>query len=707
MPITRNGKVATETRQNLIDGLRSKPMTAEAVDEAMAQAVTFAERLVEKYSTAIAAGEVGPGGSARASDSAVLANRSPTILMYGRVQSGKTAAMVLTSALCFDNGFRVVVVLTSDILALVNQTVTRFKALSGPRVFSTIRVERYEWEGQEDELREDVARDGLVLVCAKNDMHLGRIMAFLQQIDAPSYPAIIFDDEADAATPDTTALARAQGRPNAPEYPSAIHRRVFDNPKPGQEGESLGEIFPHKIYVQVTATPFIFFLQRENSPIRPDETLLLEPGEGYCGGEKFFDDFDPADATLPRPPLIFVPPNELLSIPRRNVPVGLGSSIDFFLLSATARAVVANWPQEGFKHLSHSSPSMGHHDMVAAHITRHLAEVRRILRSPDAEACRHFADAYGELQRSMAAPDLIQLVGRLRGAIQQSEIIVVNSAHEMPQRPGPRFNFLIGGNILGRGLTIDDLLVTYYVREARVSQMDTVWQHARMYGYRTELMSYTRVFLPRRVAANFRGIHEAETTLRALLERDPQGANPVLLVPRGTRATRPNAVDSSYPRVIQAGTAQVAAHRVAEDRESAATVLNILRRLGVPLSAASRDARTTPVSFDAVLELVNSVSIVENDTGLWDSDAIGEILEAYKKMRGEFGFVYVRQLEGSTDRTRARLAGPEVALIRDASNNLPALVLLYVGDADAPRGWHPTLVMPADSPNIIISPPEV
>jgi hypothetical protein len=151
-------------------------------------------------------------------------------------------------------------------------------------VFSTIRTDRYEWEGQEDDLLAEIARDGLVLVCAKNDMHLGRIMAFLQQIDAPSYPTLIFDDEADAATPDTTLQARLQGRSNAPPFASAIHRRVFDNTKPGQEGESLGEIFPHKLYVQVTATPYIFFLQRDNSPIRPDETLLLEPGDGYCGG---------------------------------------------------------------------------------------------------------------------------------------------------------------------------------------------------------------------------------------------------------------------------------------------------------------------------------------------------------------------------------------------------------------------------------------
>ncbi|MGL3210691.1 hypothetical protein [Bradyrhizobium sp. BR 1433] len=272
----------------MIDGLRNRPMAPAAVDRALAQANSFAQRLVDTYEVSVARGEVGENGSAQASSEPILANRSPNVLLYGRVQSGKTAAMVLSAALCLDNGFRVIVVLTSDNLALVEQTASRFRALSGPRVFSTRRLsDRYEWEGLEDDIRDEIARDGIVLVSAKNDIHLGRIMAFLQGIDAPSYPALIFDDEADAATPDTTVKAREEERPNAPPYGSAINRRVFENPKPGQEGKSLGEIFPHSVYVPVTATPFILFLQRPNSPTRPGETMLLEPGEGYCGGELF------------------------------------------------------------------------------------------------------------------------------------------------------------------------------------------------------------------------------------------------------------------------------------------------------------------------------------------------------------------------------------------------------------------------------------
>ena len=275
MPINRDGAITRGTRENLIRGLRAKPMSPAAVDAALHQAVEFSEQLVATYSNAIAQGEVGPGGSGTASDAPIIGSRPPSVLLYGRVQSGKTAAMILTSALCLDNNFRVIIVLTADNVALVQQTANRFKALDGPRVFSSAKDDTYEWDGQEDDVREDIANDGLVLVCAKDAFHLPRILQFLQQIDAPSYPALVFDDEADAATPDTTLAARTSARAGAPQFPSTINRRVIENQRPGEEGESIREVFPHALYVQVTATPYILFLQRSSSAIRPSITFPL------------------------------------------------------------------------------------------------------------------------------------------------------------------------------------------------------------------------------------------------------------------------------------------------------------------------------------------------------------------------------------------------------------------------------------------------
>ena len=53
--------------------------------------------------------------------------------------------------------------------------------------------------------------------------------------------------------------------------------------------------------------------------------------------------------------------------------------------------------------------------------------------------------------------------------------------------------------------------------------MDTVWQHARMYGYRQMAMPYTRVYLPRRVGIRFKSIHETEEFLRDVLRQGAEG----------------------------------------------------------------------------------------------------------------------------------------------------------------------------------------
>ncbi len=713
MPINQNGPVVTGTCENLIQGLRAKSMPREAVNNALRQAAEFTEKLVEVYSGQVAANEVGPDGSARASDLPIIANRLPTVLLYGRVQSGKTAAMILTSALALENGFRVIVVLTADNVALVEQTANRFKALDGPRVFSSTKEDSYEWEGLENELRRDIASDGLVIVCAKSAVHLPAFIEFLTEVEAPSYPALIFDDEADAATPDTTLEARTSGRPSAPNFASTINRRVIENTRPGEEGESIREVFPHSVFVQVTATPFVLLLQRRDSAIRPNRTFLLEPGAGYCGGEVFFAGFD-SQTTPPAAPIVLVPDAEGQALNRRAIPAGLAASIEFFLLAAAAKVSVDNaWPTDGYKHLSHPSWRINQHGVVAVHIERHLADIRRQLREDLPGAIARFGPSYAELLRtSPDLPDLGLLLVIVREAIRQAECFRVNSETDVP-RYGPRLNFLIGGNILGRGLTIDDLLVTYYVREAQVSQMDTVWQHARMYGYRRPLMPFTRVFLPRALAGRFRRIHQTEEDLRELLRLEAGGESVPIRLATGMRATRRNATEPGILLVVRGGLQQLFPLYLAEDPAAAAQIKRALDDANVPIGRGrDRSDRATAAPLDLVFDLVNSVPVRDDDPGRWNPEVISAIIESYRpQYEAQYGGqcrIYARGLQQEAPPAggwiRGRLGGPEITFIRDAAPSVPALALLYAGDMAAPRGWYPTLVLPPDASPYIINP---
>jgi hypothetical protein len=57
------------------------------------------------------------------------------------------------------------------------------------------------------------------------------------------------------------------------------------------------------------------------------------------------------------------------------------------------------------------------------------------------------------------------------------------------------YNIVVGGNILGRGVTFPNLQTIYYSRTARNPQADTYWQHCRMFGYDRD-RSLMRLFMP-------------------------------------------------------------------------------------------------------------------------------------------------------------------------------------------------------------------
>jgi hypothetical protein len=621
--------------------------------------------------------------------------------------------MVLTAALALDNGFRLVIVLTADNVELVRQTANRFRDIEGPRVLSTLKEDdAAEWRAPDSEAAEqdfvvDVDRDGLVFICAKNALHLPQVLAFLQRIDAASFPALIFDDEADAATPDYTLQARSLGRTNAPEYASTINRRIIENTRPGEQGQSALEILPHNMYVQVTASPFVLILQRITSRLRPTVTFLLDPGTGYCGGEEFFGGFDPESDEIPAPPLVLVADREATALARRPSPPGLAASIEFAILSSAVLALDRGWPPDGsgYKHLSHTSPRVDQHTLVAEHIERHLTLIRRELRdSPDAARSR-FEPAYRELGRTNSSlQELPELMPAITSITRQAQVLRINASSQRAAY-GPRLNFLVGGNILGRGLTIDDLLVTYYLRQAQVSQMDTVLQHARMYGYRQLLLPYTRLYLPRQLAILFKEIHESEQALRGILRRETRGEDIPIRIATGARATRPGALETGSLRVYNSGMGQVSPSYLIEDIDGA-ELRELLSQAGVPLNEEVRERRPTRVPIATMRSLIEMMEPRADDPGRWSVEATLALIEAYEGEYGGNGIVYVRPFAERPDRerTRARLSGPEVGVIRGASPSAPALALLYWEERPGLIVWFPTLVFPGDMATFVFGP---
>src|SRR5215471_4564825 len=86
-----DGACLTGTLDQLRIGVAAKPMPDVAIDKVRIDAINLLARVLETYCVRVAPREVGVGGSGKASAAEPIA-RSPTGLLYGRVQSGKTAA---------------------------------------------------------------------------------------------------------------------------------------------------------------------------------------------------------------------------------------------------------------------------------------------------------------------------------------------------------------------------------------------------------------------------------------------------------------------------------------------------------------------------------------------------------------------------------------------------------------------------------------
>lgn len=81
-------------------------------------------------------------------------------------------------------------------------------------------------------------------------------------------------------------------------------------------------------------------------------------------------------------------------------------------------------------------------------------------------------------------------------------------------------NIFIGGQILDRGVTVNNLIGFYYGRKPKRFQQDTVLQHSRMYGARPfNDLAVTRFYTTRDIYEVMKRIHEFDSALREAFEK--------------------------------------------------------------------------------------------------------------------------------------------------------------------------------------------
>ena len=498
-------------------------------------------------------------------------------LVLGRVQSGKTQHLTGTLAWAADQGFAAAVVLTGANKPLKNQTRNRLRTDLQRLNCQPVKVEETPTASQRAEVSrlsdeaENFARRRSakntdpanypmhIFVSIKKPQRFNALRTLLEAVRAgdSKSPILLIDDEADQISPNT--LTR--------DNEESISYQLL-----GELRDAIG----HHILLSYTATPQSILLSDLDSRLRPDKCLVLTPGQGYFGiqdvvEEDFRGFHEITDET---------------EFDRQRAPQSLRQALlDFFCLATINdldSSLIFGTRQNELSatRISRSVQFLLHHDRQRDNhaLDRELVEsIRNEFLASYANAPAEFArevlrpaleqlalvtgivfDEFNEEELDGFAANFIQMVARV-------EIRVINSARQQSDAPDqlPQSDdewqnhkswILIGGDMLGRGVTIPNLLTTYFLRQPVQGQYDTTNQQMRFCGYRKSYQDFISIWTNRNIWERFLDIAEIDKAVLAQAKVWDQkseslghSAPAILYVSRpGSRlgATRPNVISN-------------------------------------------------------------------------------------------------------------------------------------------------------------------
>ena len=370
-------------------------------------------------------------------------------------------------------------------------------------------------------------------------------------------PLLLIDDESDQASIDISTPVQSEDEsPDPDAMPSTINAKIRE----------LLSLFQKSAYVGYTATPFanVFINEKAYSERFSDDLFprsfihSLPIAEGYTGAGRTFglkphiaSDLehtaglpifrsvsDHADSDDPRETNGWMPPRLLAGtghIPRVNgekrIPKSLEKAIVSFLISCAVRAYRTDKP---------------HHNSMLIHVTR-LQNVQDEVKKQVEEAFYAISNDLAYLDQSPAhdlvkelwnkdflptaesgaftepcpLPSLGELKRLLKMKVQDVKVKAIHGEsddildYEKNRETGVSA-IVIGGDKLSRGLTLEGLTTSYFLRSSKM--YDTLMQMGRWFGYRAGYEDLCRIYTTDRLFDWFGHLAIASEELRKEFE---------------------------------------------------------------------------------------------------------------------------------------------------------------------------------------------
>ncbi len=590
-------------------------------------------------------------------------------LIYGLVQSGKTGVLTVTGAMGADEGYRTIIVLTSDNDPLYEQTLGRVQ-----EAFPGIDILGKKDFKDGDAFLQRIKGGTCAIVTTKNSGLLKTLIENFRKGSVRGLSCLIIDDEADQASLNTRAL-RADG------VLSAINDRLVE----------LRGFFEKNTYLQVTATPQALFLQIPGHDFRPKFTVLSHPGAGYVGGEEFFGEDSHLVREFPLNDIAAIAPGAQPS-PTLEIPRSLLTALDTFMIGATFKRT--NDADQNCAFLCHVSTRTADHKHIVDVLRRYKMDLAAGVKANHTGTLSRLKAAYDDLAsthegvKASRFESLVEAIGFFSPGI---TVKLVNGETDEDVAVKSPYNLFVGGNKLGRGVTIRNLLVSYYGRHPKRPQADTVLQHARMYGYRRKDIGLLRLFLPRELHVVFKAIYKMERGLRELIARRPTEEFRGVYVEGGIGATRKNVLAPGAIGVYSGGSIYNPA-QVMRDESVKSSTEKIDKKV-----AGFRDDHYMEVPIEDLRTLIACTMPDQRvSERVWDPIAVGESLAQFARLHKQGnGYVYVdreRGLKENRRETQGILDSGEAGRVPD--DKITLFLLRTTADRGKNPAWWPQIRFP-------------
>lgn len=470
-------------------------------------------------------------------------------LVVGYVQSGKTANFTALIAKAVDAGYKLIIILAGIHNVLRKQTQIRLDqeltgmddldlAASG-KTFIEEPSDIKRWirltnagpfdEGEFNYASKDPfnslakRKNPIIAVIKKNVTVLDSIITYFanSKDDAKdSMPLLLIDDEADQASVDGNANSKFTD-------PTATNSRI----------RILLELFKKKAYVGYTATPFANVLIDMNNmggsignDLYPRNFIasLSEP-KGYFGSKIIFQSQLSENFVKG----IFNSSEEKICLLKKlEVTQSLEDAIYNFLIGCAIRDLRGDslLPMSMLIHVSH----LINDQKKVFELIDNYFNMSIIARLMDGYGYRPFIEDLNDkienfikdskvINENLSTANIAEETISIRKKIEyilrnkKIKIIMLNSESEekleYSANAGKEFKVIaIGGNQLSRGLTLEGLMTSYYIRESKM--YDTLLQMGRWFGYRNNYEDLTRIHTTEKLWSDFEHLSQVEEELR-------------------------------------------------------------------------------------------------------------------------------------------------------------------------------------------------